>query len=47
MDIENDNIPHFLKNDNDNLNQNVRRPPLINYNPKNDDIGILLINIKF
>lgn len=38
MENENEKIPHFLKNDNENLNNNISRPPIKNYNEEEDDI---------
>lgn len=38
MEIENENTPHFLKNNNQNLNQNIPRPPIKKYNENKDDI---------
>lgn len=38
MEIENEKTPLFLKNDNQNLNQNISRPPIKHYKEKEDDI---------
>jgi len=42
MEIENENTPHFLKHNNQNLNQNISRPPIKKYNEQNDDISKIL-----
>ncbi len=38
MENENEKIPLFLKNDNENLNNNISRPPIKHYNEHEDDI---------
>ncbi len=38
MEIENENTPQFLKNNNEYLNQKISRPHLQNVNEDEDDI---------
>jgi hypothetical protein len=47
MEIENDNTPHFLKNNNENLNQKISRPYLSENDEKISDISILIKIFSF